>query len=429
MKILLRNIRLLTNGPLLQMLIDGSQVAAIEEKHATPDACHILDCDGLLALPGLIDLHVHFREPGQPHKETIETGSAAAARGGVTTVGCMPNTTPPIDTPARVWALGARRSAVRILPIAALTRDRAGTSLVDLGACRRAGAVAFSDDGTWLERADLLANALEFSKTTGAPIISHCETPHEPGSINEGEMSRRLETAGISTSSEIDAIARDIDVAEEVGGHLHLAHVSCAASLDLVRTARRRGIEVTCEVAPHHFLLDEELVEPLGSIAKVNPPLRTSTDKAALLDGLIDGTIDMIATDHAPHSAEEKALDLEAAPFGISSIEMLLPLLWSSLVVPGIVSLERMIELTSTKPAQYFGLPSPILQPGNRADIVLFNPNEHTMVETETFLSKGRNCPYAGWTLDGRVVATILGGELSYGASLFDDLRYGYTES
>ncbi len=425
------------------VLIEGGRIAAVGPD-AGKGASETLDARGLVVCPGFVDIHTHLREPGFEHKETIATGTLAAARGGFTTVCAMPNTQPPIDSAAAVeFVLRTARTqgAVRVLPIACVTRGRAGRELADLAELAQAGAVAFSDDGAPVADAHLMRRALEYAGMlpstaagaalrTGLPIIDHCEDPSlaAGGVMHEGWVSTRLGLRGTPAAAEEAMIARDIALAEQTGSHVHIAHVSTAGAVELIRGAKARGVRVTAEVTPHHLALTHEAVmlgpgEAQGRLAydtnaKVNPPLRTAADAAACLAGLLDGTIDCIATDHAPHATQDKLCEFDVAAFGISGLETALGLCLSARV--GAVReppLQRLIEALTIAPARALGLDRRIeglgtLSPGAPGDVAVLDPTAEWLVEPETFASKGRNTPLAGRTLRGRVVATVYAGRV-----------------
>jgi len=373
-----------------------------------------IDCRGLTLLPGFVDLHCHLREPGLEHKETIRTGTAAAAAGGFTTVCCMPNTEPAIDTLATlrlVQDTARSQGAVRVLPIAAVTRGRAGSELTDMAELAGAGAVAFSDDGSPVADSRLMRLALEYAASFGRPVIDHCEDPRltAGGAMHEGAVSERLGLPGWPTAGEEVMVARDIALAAQTGAHVHLAHLSTAPAVELVRAAKRRGIHVTAEVTPHHLTLTDAWVERGGydTNCKVNPPLRTDADRAALLEGLIDGTIDAIATDHAPHARVEKECEFESAAFGISNLETAFGSLMG-LVHTGQLPFEVLVDKLTRGPAAVLGLSLP------EDDWTLVDPDAEWMVDVDRFRSRGRNSPLHGQRLTGRVLLTVCRGVVAF---------------
>ena len=381
----------------------------------------IIDAKGLVVCPGFIDLHCHLRQPGQEHKETIASGTRAAAHGGFTTVCCMPNTDPPLDNAAiisYVKHIATTEGVVRVLPIGTITRGRQGTELADLSELTRAGAVAFSDDGSYVSSAHVMRQALEYARQLGLPVIEHCEEPalFAGGQMNEGLIATRLGLPGIPSAAEEVAAARDIILSELTGARLHLAHVSTAGTVELVRQAKKNGLAVTAEVTPHHLTLTEERVLGYNTKAKVNPPLRTADDISALITGLQDGTIDAIATDHAPHAEKDKLSEFATAAWGISGLETALGSLMS-LVHCGKLELRILIGLLTAGPARILGvhgLGLGTLALGSRADLVIFDPEEEWIVDTATFASRGRNTPLDGATLKGKVRTTIYNGEVIY---------------
>jgi dihydroorotase len=381
----------------------------------------ILDGRGLTVSPGFIDLHCHLRQPGFTEKETIATGSQAAARGGFTTICCMPNTNPPLDSQEMidyVKTVAAQEAVVRVLPIGCISRGRKGRELANLEALAKVGAVAFSDDGNPVLSSRLMRKALEESRKLGMPVIDHCEDTSlsEGGVMNEGTLSARLGLPGISTASEEVMVSRDLALAQLSGGQLHIAHVSTAGSVELIRRAKGEKIRATAEVTPHHLTLTEERVTGLNTSAKVDPPLRTTRDTKTLLKGLKEGVIDIIATDHAPHTEAEKSQDFLKAPFGISGLETALGSLMG-LVHSGELALATLIAKLTIEPARIIGSrfgPLGTLKVGTPADITVFDPNMEWVVDPQAFASKGRNTPLAGSVLKGKVVATIAQGRLVY---------------
>ena len=377
----------------------------------------VLDASGLVVAPGLIDMHVHLREPGQEYKETVATGTLAAAAGGFTAVACMANTEPVNDNRSvteHILAEARRHGHARVHPIGAVSKRLQGEELAEIGEMARAGAVAISDDGRPVMNAELMRRALLYAQHFGMPVIQHAEDLHlsAAGVMHEGEWSTRLGLAGIPGSAEDVMVARDLLLAEDTGGRYHVAHLSTARSLELVRQARRRGLAATCEVTPHHLVLtDEEVARTVFSTqCKMKPPLRSERDRQALLGGLADGTVDAIASDHAPHHADEKDVEFDLAPFGILGLETTLGLCLDRLVRPGLIGLSRLVELLSTGPARVLGLAAGSLRPGSVADVTLFDPEGEVTVEAAAFLSRSRNTPFDGWTLRGRPVATLLSG-------------------
>jgi dihydroorotase len=402
-------------GDLDVRLADG-KVAEVGPSLPAKDS-EVFDAKGLLVFPGFIDLHAHLREPGREYAETIATGLKAAAAGGFTAVCAMPNTEPVADNRAIlefVVSKGRGVGGTRLYPIGAITRDQKGEDLAEFGEMQVAGAVALSDDGKWLANGSLLRRAFEHASLFGLPIIQHAEDPtlSRGAPMHEGAVSTRLGLPAQPAIAETAAVARDLLVAELANGRLHLAHLSVGRSLDLVRLARSRGLAVTCEVTPHHLVLTDEEVSRSGfsTNTKMSPPLREPADAEALAAGLADGTVDAIATDHAPHHEDEKAVDFETAPFGIVGLETAASLVYDRLVAPGRLPLARFAALFSAGPAKAFGLPGGTLATGSPADVTLFDPKKTWTVDPARFVSLARNTPFAGWTLTGAPAATVVGG-------------------
>jgi len=380
------------------------------------------DGRGLWLLPGLIDLHVHFRDPGFIYKEDLLSGSRAAAAGGFTTVVCMPNTMPPIDTVVRLNELRERIERVqcaKILPAACLTKGSEGRELVDFQGLARAGAVAFTDDGRCPQDEDVMERCMRAVGSWGL-IMEHAEDLDlsQKGSIHAGPVAETLGTKGIPRESEIRIVGRDLSLVRKTGARLHIQHLSCRESVELIRQAKGEGLPVTCEACPHHLVLTVNACLGGDPVFKVNPPLREERDREALLQGLCDGTIDAIATDHAPHSAEEKSGSLEEASFGMVGLESAFPVLLTELVESGIVGPSRLIELLFRGPAEILGLEGRGLVPGSPADLTLIDPQASSVLDPVAWQSKGRNCPFAGRQVRGKVIATIRGGDVVYGLPL-----------
>lgn len=392
--------------------------ALVSPDVSPPQAAKRLDVTGFLVLPGLVDLHVHLREPGFEYKETIATGTAAALAGGFTSICCMPNTKPVNDEPT-VTQLIKRKSGeadrAKVYPIGAITKGSAGRELADFRALKEAGCVALSDDGRPVMNDEVMRQAMKQASDVDLPVIDHCEDLilSGCGCMNEGPVSRVLGVRGIPKGSEFRMIARDIKLAEETGARLHVAHLSTAVGVDLVRQAKAKGLPVTAEVCPHHFTLTDEAVREQGVNAKMNPPLRSERDRGALLEGLADGTIDAIATDHAPHAEYEKQWGMDRAPFGIVGLETAL-VLTLRLVELGLLSLERAVQCLTSKPAGLLGLPGGTLASGASADIVVVDRTCEWVVDSEQFYSKGRNTPFAGWPVRGRVMMTVVAGRMRH---------------
>jgi dihydroorotase len=381
----------------------------------------VIDALGLIVCPGFIDLHCHLRQPGFEEKETIATGTRAAASGGFTTVCCMPNTSPPLDSQAAVdyvKSTAVEEGVIRVLPIGCISKGREGVEISEMAELASAGVIGYSDDGNCVASSHLMRRALEYSRSFGRPVIDHCEdaTLTDGGQINEGIIATRLGLQGIPNAAEESMVARDIALAELTRAWLHVAHVSTAGSVELIRQAKEKGIKVTAEVTPHHLTLTEEKVLSYDTNAKVNPPLRSQEDVQALIQGLNDNTIDVIATDHAPHTEEDKLCEFGFAPFGISGLETALGSLMA-LVHQGQLSLNTLIAKLTSEPARIIGNEHGrlgTLAVGAPADITIFDPEWEWVVDTRHFASKGKNTPLAGSRLRGKVMATVYGGKLVY---------------
>ena len=395
----------------------------IESLYKTPSVADmVIEADGLYASPGLVDMHVHFREPGNEEAETISSGSAAAVAGGFTTVCMMPNTEPPIDSEAAaefVVLQSQRAGMANVLPVGAVTEGLQGKRLSEMGGLVRGGAVAFSDDGNPVRSAEILRRALLYTKMFDKVLIDHAEDPDlaRRGVMHGGVVSTVLGMPGIPAAAEEIAVARDIKIAQITGGRLHIAHVSTAGAVALIRAAKEQGIRVTAEVTPHHLTLTDEEVASFDPNLKMKPPLRTKEDVEALIQALADGTIDAIATDHAPHTREAKELDFLTAPFGVIGLETALGVLLTRIVEPGHLGLVDLLRRMTLVPAEILGLPSKgRMRPGADADIVLFDTTTKWTVDPEKFRSKSRNTPFAGWELHGKVFYTIVSGRVVYEA-------------
>jgi dihydroorotase len=405
---------LIEEGKIVEIRMEGNGET---EKRRNRDTRRIIDAKEMFVIPGLIDMHVHLREPGYEHKETIKTGTDAAIRGGFTTVCCMPNTYP-INDNASVTEFIIRKAALEglctVLPIGAITKGQKGEELVEMGTMKDQGCVAFSDDGLPVMNSLIMRRALEYSKAFGLPIISHCEdlTLSEEGVMNEGLLSITVGLKGIPAEAEQIMVFRDILLAELTRGKLHIAHVSTGGSVKLIRDAKKRGVNVTAETCPHYFSLTEDAVKDYDTNAKVNPPLRTKKDVDAIKEGLKDGTIDIIATDHAPHNRDEKLREFDLAPSGISGLETALGLSLR-LVDEGILNINQLIEKMSVNPAQILGISSKgSLKPGSDADVTILDTKKETRVDAEKFVSKGKNTPFHGWILKGMPIITISKGRV-----------------
>lgn len=408
------------NGKIAQWF-EGEK--APEAAGADPSAV-VIDAAGRLLAPGFVDMHVHLREPGFEYKEDIASGTASAAKGGFTTVACMPNTRPVADSPETIRYIldrAAKVGAVKVLPYAAITRGQAGEELTDFAALREAGAIGFSDDGVGVRSARVMKRAMEQAAALGMPIVAHCEDDsliEEGAAVTAGEFARRHGLRGIPNESEAIHVARDILLAEATGVHYHVCHVSTEQSVRLLRLAKSLGLRVTAEVCPHHLTLSDEDIPGPDANWKMNPPLRSPRDVEACIAALEDGTIDMIATDHAPHSAEEKARGLERAPFGIHGFETAFPLLYTTFVKSGRWTLDFLLRKMTADPARAFGLPVGRLDVGAPADLTLIDLERERVVDPATFLSKGRNTPYAGRKLYGWPTLTMVDGRVVWSEEL-----------
>ncbi|NLA61536.1 MAG: dihydroorotase [Firmicutes bacterium] len=400
------------------ILVSEGKIARVDKDIASEGA-EILDVSGMIVMPGLIDMHVHLREPGFKEKEDIESGSAAAAVGGFTAVACMPNTEPALDNDAVIAEVVKKAAEIglcRVYPIGAVTKGRRGQELAELGEMKAAGAVAFSDDGSPVSTSEILRCALEYLKAFDCVLMDHPEdlSLSEGGQINRGLVSTIAGFKGIPHEAEEIIVARDILVAGMTGGRLHLTHISTKGSVELIRRAKEKGLPVTCDCTPHHLLLTDKLVLESGydTNTKMNPPLRTDEDLEALWQGLSDGTIDAIATDHAPHHVDDKWVEYDYAANGITGLETAVGLIVDKLVRSGSISWTRMAEAMSLNPARILGVPGGTLAEGAVADITVIDPELEWSVNPREFRSKGKNTPFEGWRLDGAPYATILGGKI-----------------
>jgi dihydroorotase len=401
----------------MSVLIENGRVSAwLRPNEPSPEGCHVFDAAGFLVAPGFIDMHVHLREPGQEHKETIASGCAAAVAGGWTSVCPMPNTNPVNDNAAitRYMIEQAERAGLaNVFPIGAITKSSDGSELAEMGEMQAAGAVAVSDDGRPVPNAGIMRRAMQYARDFGLPVIDHCEDKSlsAGGVMHEGPTSLLLGLKGMSALAEEIDVVRDIILARETGAHVHIAHVSTKGAIEAVRRAKNEGINVTCEVTPHHFTLTDRAVEGYDTNTKMAPPLRSEEHMEATLEGIQDGTIDAIATDHAPHHADEKALEFDRAPFGITGLETGVGLAFSELVHKGVFGLERLVEMCSANPARILKLEGRgTLKPGSVADVTIIDPTLEWTYQNADSRSKSRNCPFDGWTFTGGVFATFVGG-------------------
>ncbi len=422
MKLLIRKGQLVSPvggiGGVLDLLIEDGKIVQIGSD-IKAEADQTIQADGLTVCAGLVDMHVHLREPGFEYKETIETGALAAAKGGFTSVACMPNTKPVIDRPEMVQMIkekAALACGVNIWPIGAVSMNEYGDELTDAKALKEAGVVALSDDGVPVQNANLMRDALIRAQIRQIPILSHCEdaTMVDGRAVNEGRISRQLWMEGRPAIAEELMVMRDAMLAEETGAAVHICHVSTAKSVDIIRSMKARGVHITCETCPQYFTLTEEEILTQGAMARVNPPLRTDGDVEGIITGLMDGTIDAIATDHAPHSAEEKARPLEKAPSGMVGLETALAVTLTELYHSGKMNLVDIIEKMTINPAAILGQSKGRLGIGADADITIFDANEEWTIDPEQFVSKGRNTPFGGRKVKGKVKYTIVAGQVIY---------------
>jgi dihydroorotase len=419
MSLLIKNGRVIDPASQLDqvadVLVEGGAIARVGPALAAPPDAEVVDATGLVVCPGFIDIHVHLREPGLEYKETVATGTRAAAAGGFTAVCCMANTEPVNDTRSITdYILDKARTEgrVRVYPIGAVSRGLAGEELAELAELAEAGCVAFSDDGKCVMNTALYRRAMEYTLPFGVPVISHAEDAHltRGAAMNEGVVSTELGIPAAPPAAEEVMVARDIVLAELTGAHLHVAHVSTAGAVRMIREARARGVRVTAEVTPHHLVLTEEAVRSYDPNTKMNPPLRTKRDVEALIEAVADGTIDCIATDHAPHALSEKEGEFDHAAFGVVGLETAVAVLLDRLVRPGLLPLPTLVRRLSTEPARLLNLPGGTLRPGAPADITVLDLGRELTVEPHRFHSRSRNTPFAGWQLTGGPRMTIVGG-------------------
>lgn len=423
MNILIKNGRIIDPSckfdGISDIFVSNGKVAELKE-NITASADHIIDAKGKIVISGLIDIHTHLREPGHEEEETIASGTRAAAHGGVTTIFCMPNTHPPLDNaPAVEFILlkAQKEGLVNVFPIGCITKGSAGEELAEIGVLKKAGVIAVSDDGNPVMNSQVMRRALEYTKMFNIPVISHCEDKYisKNGVMNEGHFSMVLGLRGIPPQSEEIMVSRDIMLAELTCGHLHIAHVSTAGSVDLIRQAKKKNINVTAETCPHYFTLTDEAVNNYNTNTKMNPPLRTQKDVDAIKEGLADGTIDCIATDHAPHTEEEKNKEYDLAPFGIIGLETMLGLVVTELIDKKVLTWSEAVSKMTCNPAAIFGLTGRgTIKPGSIADISIIDPDKEYILNFQDFMSKSKNSPFAGRTLRGRTEITIVGGKIAW---------------
>lgn len=434
MKILIKHGRVIDPSQnldqVLDILIEGTHIANLAAKIATAGCEKVIDASGKIVIPGLVDMHVHLREPGREDKETVETGTLAAAHGGVTTLVAMPNTEPAMDSPQMVERLQGiiRKTAkVDVLICGAITKAREGKELTDIVGLKRKGVVAISDDGSSVEDAFLLEQAMAIASQVSLPVICHCEDVKLSGKgvVNRGFVATRLGLRGIPDESEYLRVERDISLAEKTNASLHLAHLSCKESVDLVAQAKKKGLKVTCEVSPHHLFFTEEDCLSYDTNMKMKPPLRTKEDVEALKQGLKDGTVDVIASDHAPHTESEKEIEFDRAEFGVIGLETMLSAVITSLIEPGILSWSELVYRMSLKPAQILGLNKGTLRVGSCADIAIIDAEKSWLVEKKDFFSKSKNSPFLGRRLKGVLIHTIQAGRIVYGDEVSFNPRIG----
>jgi len=420
--LLIRNGRILDpasgRDEVADLLVANGKVAQIGPA-LDAQAATTLDAAGRLVVPGFIDMHVHLREPGREDKECIASGTRAAAAGGFTSVCPMPNTTPVCDSAQGIQFLASRAreiASVNIFPIAAVTKGQKGEEITEFGDLVYYGAVAFSDDGHPIMNAEVMRRALEYTSMFNVPVLDHCEDLNlsEDGQMRAGTMSQKLGLKGVPAAASSSQVARDIDLADYTGGHVHICHVADARSVDYIRTAKAKGVRVTAEVTPHHLTLTDEALEGYDTNFKMSPPLGSEEDRRAVIEGLRDGTIDCIATDHAPHTDMEKDCPLAGAPNGVIGMETAFPILYTDLALKGEISLELLIEVLTAAPARILNLAKGSLAIGADADIAVLDLDTEYVIDPSKFFSRSRNCPFAGRTVKGRPCATIVGGKLVF---------------
>ncbi len=423
MSLLIKNGRVVDPGngrdEICDVLIDKGKIKTVG-KNISQKSEKVIDASNLVVCPGFIDMHVHLREPGEENKETIESGINAAAHGGFTSIACMPNTFPVNDNRSVTEYIIARAhevASVNVFPVASISMGLKGEHLTEMGDLVEGGAIGFSDDGKCVMKADLIRKALEYSKMFNVPLIEHPEdhTISDEGQVNEGLISYKYGLRGILNASEEVIISRDVILQERIASKLHLTHISSKGSLDIIRNAKKKGISVSCDVTPHHLLLNEELITKFDPVYKMKPPLRSEVDRLSMIDGIRDGSIDLIASDHAPHTLDEKDKEFEYAPFGVIGLESTFSVIYENLVRKKIITINRMVELMSLNPSKVLGLNNRgSLNKGNYGDITIFDPEKKFRIESEKFRSKARNCPFEGWNGKGSVTYTIVSGKKVY---------------
>lgn len=426
MKLLIKNGRVIDpssrTDESLDLLLEKGKIVDIKTKIKN-DGAKVIDASRLVIAPGFIDMHVHLRDPGQEEKETIATGSLAAAKGGFTSIACMPNTHPVNDSRGvteYILSEANKKAVVNIFPVASITKGQKGKELTDMADLIDAGAIAFSDDGHPVENSDTMRRALEYAKILNTLIIDHCEDTNLSGQgvMNEGYYSYLYGLRGIPGSSEEIMVARDIILAEKAEARIHIAHLSVKGAVGIVKEAKKKKVKVTAEVTPHHLFLNDSCIETYNTNLKMNPPLRSKEDAQALIKGIQEGVVDVLATDHAPHTPDEKDLEFDQAPFGINGLETAVSLFLDRLVDKKIISLKRFIEMISTSPALILGLDNKgKICVGADADLTLLDLHKEIIIDVDTFKSKSRNNPFQGWKLKGMPVITIVGGKIAYSSS------------
>jgi len=422
-KLLIKNAKIICAkskiNKVADLLIENGKIKEIGENISVGDA-EIINAENLTLIPGMVDMHCHLREPGYEYKENIYTGSRAAAKGGFTSIACMANTDPVNDNPAVATAIietAKRDSVVHIYPIGAVSKNLDGKELVEMGLMKEAGCVAFSDDGKGVASSKMMYNALQYAKQFEMPVISHCEDKlAEGGCVNEGIMSTRLGMPGINRAAEEIMLFREVSLAEALNVPVHIAHISTKGSVDIIRNAKKRGVKVTCETCPHYIAGTEEMTAEYDTSTKVNPPLRTEDDRLAIIEGIQDGTIDAIATDHAPHHIDDKMVEYQLASMGISGFETAFSLCYSNLVQTGIISMEKLVEIMCLNPAKILNIPAGTLSVGADANITIIDESKKYTIDVASFVSKGKNNPFDGWAVKGTIHTTVVKGNVVYKA-------------